>query len=419
MKKLLSIVLFLLVALVFATSANAAYTLNNVEVDGVDMNAVAPALPPVIYVERGDSISVRVEFTSDVNVNDVRVKTWIGGYEYGDVEDSTSLFDVLANTRYVKNLVLEIPNDIDSLDDYTLHVEVFDRTTNLEGEYTLRVARQRHDINFVDVVFSPGLVVRNDQPLFVTARVENLGDKKEEDIRVVVYIPELGMSQRTFLDDLTPVDEDVSQKEDSESTEALYLDLSDVKPGNYNVFVRVEYNRGHDYIEKVFPLTVKAGSRDAVSVEQDLIVDVAEKVKDLKAGEGNVYRVSLANLGSEARTLTLEVAGVEAFGTARVDPSTITVEDGSSREAYVYVSAKESATTGNMVFSVRVKDGNTVVKEVQLQANVDGKQAPSTSSLKTGLEVGFVVLLVILVILGIILAINKLRNKEEPEQTYY
>ncbi len=419
MKKLLSIVLFLLVALVFATSANAAYTLNNVEVDGVDMNAVAPALPPVIYVERGDSISVRVEFTSDVNVNDVRVKTWIGGYEYGDVEDSTSLFDVLANTRYVKNLVLEIPNDIDSLDDYTLHVEVFDRTTNLESEYTLRVARQRHDINFVDVVFSPGLVVRNDQPLFVTARVENLGDKKEEDIRVVVYIPELGMSQRTFLDDLTPVDEDVSQKEDSESTEALYLDLSDVKPGNYNVFVRVEYNRGHDYIEKVFPLTVKAGSRDAVSVEQDLIVDVAEKVKDLKAGEGNVYRVSLANLGSEARTLTLEVAGVEAFGTARVDPSTITVEDGSSREAYVYVSAKESATTGNMVFSVRVKDGNTVVKEVQLQANVDGKQAPSTSSLKTGLEVGFVVLLVILVILGIILAINKLRNKEEPEQTYY
>ena len=419
MKKLLSIVLFLLVALVFATSANAAYTLNNVEVDGVDMNAVAPALPPVIYVERGDSISVRVEFTSDVNVNDVRVKTWIGGYEYGDVEDSTSLFDVLANTRYVKNLVLEIPNDIDSLDDYTLHVEVFDRTTNLESEYTLRVARQRHDINFVDVVFSPGLVVRNDQPLFVTARVENLGDKKEEDIRVVVYIPELGMSQRTFLDDLTPVDEDVSQKEDSESTEALYLDLSDVKPGNYNVFVRVEYNRGHDYIEKVFPLTVKAGSRDAVSVEQDLIVDVAEKVKDLKAGEGNVYRVSLANLGSEARTLTLEVAGVEAFGTARADPSTITVEDGSSREAYVYVSAKESATTGNMVFSVRVKDGNTVVKEVQLQANVDGKQAPSTSSLKTGLEVGFVVLLVILVILGIILAINKLRNKEEPEQTYY
>ncbi|HLE06140.1 MAG TPA: hypothetical protein VI790_02210, partial [Candidatus Nanoarchaeia archaeon] len=108
-----------------------------------------------------------------------------------------------------------------------------------------------------------------------------------------------------------------------------------------------------------------------------------------------------------------------AFGTARVDPSTITVEDGSSREAYVYVSAKESATTGNMVFSVRVKDGNTVVKEVQLQANVDGKQAQSTSSLKTGLEVGFVVLLVILVILGIILAINKLRNKEEPEQTYY
>jgi len=101
------------------------------------------------------------------------------------------------------------------------------------------------------------------------------------------------------------------------------------------------------------------------------------------------------------------------------DPSTLTVEADSSREAFVFVSAKEDADSGNKLFSVRVKEGNTVVKEVQLQANVDGQEVATTSSFRSGLEVGFIVLLVVLVILGIILAVNKLRGKEEPEQTYY
>ncbi|MEK6906943.1 MAG: hypothetical protein AABW45_00265, partial [Nanoarchaeota archaeon] len=204
MNKILSTILFLLVAALFATSVDAVYTFGKVEVNGVDMTAVPPALPPVVYVERGDSVSILTQFTSNVNANDVRLKAWIGGYEFGDVEYATSLFDVIANTVYSRNLVLKLPDDLDATQDYTLHVQVFDKATDLENEYVLRIARQRHNLNFVDVVFNPGLTVKSDQPLFVTVRVENLGDKKEEDVRVIAAIPELGISQRTFLDDLTP-----------------------------------------------------------------------------------------------------------------------------------------------------------------------------------------------------------------------
>jgi uncharacterized membrane protein len=422
MKKLLSAILFLLVALLFATSVNAAYSFSKIDVNGVTMNVATPSLSPVVYVERGDSVTIMTQFTNKVNAKDVKVKAWLGGYEYGDVEYVSGLFDVSAGVTYSKNLVLKMPDDIDASKQYTLHVQVFDTSSDIENEFTLQVARQRHLLNFVDIIFNPGLAVRQDQPFFVTARIENLGDKKEEDVRVIVAIPELGISQRTFIDDLTPVDEDVSQKESSESSEALFLDLSDVKPGNYNVVVRVDYNRGHDCIEKVFPLTIKA-DKEVPALMENFIVDVAEKVKDINAGEGVVYKVSLANLGNEAEKVTLEAAGVDAWGITRIDPSTLSVEADSSKEAFVFISAKENAESGNKMFTVRVKDdSNTVLKEVQLQANVKGKQlasVTSNSSLRSGLEVGFIVLLIILVILGIILAVNKLRGKEEPEQSYY
>jgi len=440
MKKLLNVLVFLLVATLFATSANAQYNFKDIEVNGVDM-AIPPVDTQIVYVERGDNINIRVELSQDFNdgailpqlpqfidVENVKVKAWIGGYEYGDIEYTTEVFDMDPNVIYVKNLALKIPEDINPTDDYTLNIEVYDKDGNKELGYTLRINEQRHSLNFVDVIFNPGLSVRSDQPLFVTTRIENLGDKKEEDVKVSVSIPELGISQRTFINELTTFINELTQtdnsddEESSESTEALFVDLNGVKPGTYNLVVKAEYNRGHSSIEKTYQLTVKEPLRQA-QPRENFIVDVAEKSKDFEAGQGAAYKISLANLGSEARLLTLEVAGVDAWGTARVDPNSMTVEKDSSREAFVYVTAKENAESGNKMFTVRVKDGNTVLKEVQLQANVKGKQIVSpdtTKSLRTGLEIGFVILLIILVILGIILAINKMRGgKEDSEQTYY
>jgi len=448
MKKLLNVLVFLLVATLFATSASAAgnYVFEDIEVNGVDIGN-----EPIIYIERGENVDIRVElyqnFRDDsvppnipqyFDMGNVKVKAWIGGYEYGDIEYITNIFDmdksiflewdpnnnnpIETHIKYVKNLVLKIPEDINPTEDYILHVEVYNKDNTLQKEIDLRINEQRHNLNFVDVIFNPGLSVRSDQPLFVTTRIENLGEKKEEDIRVSVSIPELGISQRSFINELTPTDNS-DDEESSESTEALFLDLDNVKAGIYNLVVKAEYNRGHSSIEKTFQLTVKE-SKAVSQPRESFIVDVTEKVKDVEAGEGVVYKVSLANLGSEARTLTLEVAGVDAWGNARSDPSSITVEKDSSREAFVYINAKENAESGNKMFTVRVKDGNTVLKEVQLQANVKGNKitqltGDTSKSLRTGLEIGFVILLIILVILGIVLAINKMKGKDDSEQTYY
>jgi len=395
------------------------FSISRVEVDGVEID---PTDPAIVNVERGDSLQVRVELLGHSSARDVKVKAEINGYEYGDIKDQTSLFDVEPNTTYIKNLVLQIPNDLEvnGGDEFTLHIEASNRDERVEfpRDIRVRIEPRRHALNFVDVIFNPGLSVKNTQPLFVTVRVENLGDKKEEDIRVEVAIPELGISQRTFIDELVPVEKD-DDEETSSSSDTLMLDLSNVAPGVYNLRVKVDYNRGHDFIARTYQLTVTSGAPQT-QPGAELMVRSATTSMTLAQGGSATYTFSVANLGTSARTLNFEVTGQEAWATAKVEPMAVTVLPNSSREIKVTLNAKSDADLGSKVFTVRVKEGNAIVQELQFDADVQKSRVSDLSSLRSGLEIGFIVLLVILVILGIILAINKLRGpKEEGGESYY
>src|SRR3989344_7753202 len=74
-----------------------------------------------IYAERGETIDISVKLNATADVSDVRIKAWIGGYEYGDVQVKSNIFDVESGVGYIKTLELEIPDDIDASEDYTLN----------------------------------------------------------------------------------------------------------------------------------------------------------------------------------------------------------------------------------------------------------------------------------------------------------
>src|SRR3989344_8992606 len=151
MKKIFSLIVTLLVALSFVTSnvfakdtgneCNAIDPpfLMNVEVEGVEN-------PNLVNIERGDSLNVRVELMANSNCEDLKVKAWIGGYEYDDIEDSTPLFDITSGVTYVKNLVLEIPYDINAEDSYTLHVEAYNDDHNSGLEIPVQISAKRHQL---------------------------------------------------------------------------------------------------------------------------------------------------------------------------------------------------------------------------------------------------------------------------------
>jgi len=422
-------VLFMFVFLISLISVNA-LVMSEVKVDGTAISQSA-----TVSAVKGNTLDIRVELFGDLNVteNDVRVKAWIGGYEYDDIEETSDLFNVQSNVIYVKTLELELPEDMDATEAYTLHVDAYSQSGN-EVEYTnvftLMVSPERHLIRFIDTIFNPGLSVEAGQPLFTTVRLENLGDKKEEDIKVKVSIPALGVSAVKYLDELTSDELDNEDEEDSGEVEDIYLVIpKDAKTGIYDVVVDAEYNRGHDVESKRYLINIKGKVEAPVDALPGTItptglvtavISVDSETKQVQSGESAVYKIMFANLGQDAKTYTIELSNID-FAVARVDPAVLTINPDQTAEAYIYLSVDKNAREGMHLFNVNVKSGNQLVKEFNLGSDVN---AGADVDAKNVLEVVFVVLLVVLIILGIVVIVKRLGKGREPEestggQSYY
>ena len=410
-----------LVSLVIAGPSND-YDITNINVNGVDV------LTKTLYIERGDTLDVTVELYGKGDQDDVRIKAWIEGYEYDDIEDRSGMFDVENGTTYSKDLVLEIPDDLDSSDDYKLVIRAVDKYNYDEEEVTLRVKEARHKLNIQDVIFRSGTSLKAGKTLFATVWVENVGSKQEDNVNVKLSIPALGVSTRDKIDELVTEEFDRDEDEDTRAIDLALTVPSNAKSGKYDVVVSVEYNRGHDVEREVFEFTVEGEIE--VKPEIETIISIDTTTQTIAPGEGAVYKVMFANLDTESKTYSLETVGAGTWANSRVDPGFLTIRPGESGEMYVYVSAFESAPIGKHMFTARVRSGDKVIKEINLEASVVGSSVSSNTwdQARKGLEIGFAVLLVVLVILGIILAASKFKRdrgitEEEPStgegQTYY
>jgi len=438
--KFLSIVM-LFVALVMTTvntvSASATdYQIERVDVDGTNAWNIGSGAVDSIEFERGETISVEVWVRALTNdANDLKVSAEINGYEYDDIEDVTKPFDIEgADTVKRKVLTLKIPEDIgfdnENSDSFTLRVRASTKNDDDEANVDLVLSKQRDSLNLIDVIFNPSLSVEAGKTLFSSVRLENLGAKKQEDIKVTMSIPELGLSTRTYIDELVSAEDDNNDDEEtSASTEQLFLKMPEnVKSGVYELVIDVDYNRGHDSFSKSYNLNVR-GQEVSPEQEAEAVISIDTTSQNIEKGEGAVYKLSFANLGSKAQTYSVGVTGTGSWGTARVDPSSILVLPNGAGEMYVFVSANENADLGTHFFTVTINAGDQAIKQINLKAEVTGASAqPSDySNIRKGLEIGFLVLLIILVILGLVLAGKKLggNGKEEygepgtNEKSYY
>ncbi|MBT7281396.1 hypothetical protein HN840_03655 [archaeon] len=268
MKKILSILIMALCLLTVPTLAEEStnYAFQNIYVDGVGYTVDSS-----IYVERGDEITVRVYIEGLDETKDVQIKTWLGGYEYDTVQETSSMFDVEAGVIYGKTLNLALPSDLNADQEYTLYVEVFDETDSITATTTILVSNERHLLSVQDVLINDA---EAGDYASATVRLENMGDHKEEDIKVTLTIAELDIEVSEYLNELTNNEIDNEDEESSGEVSLTYQIPDCADDGDYEAVVTVSYNEGYDTLEETVSFNVDSSACEVSSEDDDSTVTV-------------------------------------------------------------------------------------------------------------------------------------------------
>lgn len=421
--KVLKTISFLLMMVCVLTVSAFATDLSNVDIEvKIDGDLIEPLSVNRVQFERGDIIDIEVRLTSLENLSDVEVMGMISGYEfnrYDPMTDTSSIFDMESDVRYKKSLSIRIPIEVDE-DNYKLRIIISDRYSTIGTyDYNLKLDSPRHGFQIEDVVFSPGNVVEAGRALLTTVRIENKGERDEDSVKVSVTIPELGISASDFIDEI--------EYEDSETSEEMYMRIPVcTEAGDYNAVIEVRYNELREALYENAVITVIDGEACEMDVSGDdddestpkTVIALGATDQEVEKGKaGALYPLTITNVGSNAKAYTVTVEGTEDFASVQINPISTFILDGEDSQAvFIYLTANDDAREGQHIFTITVKSGDEVLKQIPLTASISGEAADepkSEVSLRNTLEIGLVVLVVILIILGIILGISKIKKDDE------
>ncbi len=404
MKKLL-VFFMVLVGVVFVANTIAAAELAKdpitVEVNGID----ASDNPSIVV---GEKIFVRVEFEADANVQDVTIEAELEG-DRKDVKAETSLFDVEADKKYTKTLVLEVPFDLkDTLSgDVDLHIEISGNDGyKTSDSYTLRVQRESYSIEIMSVEVPQ--TVNAGESFQIDIVLKNRGYNDVDDLFVTAKISALGIERTAFFGDIVALrcdDEKDAEKnwginisrkcwEDERDTVTGTISLQmpyDAEPGVYALEVEVEND--DTVSSKAVQLVTKNSFPDGNFIVSDgklLIVNPTNEIM--------VYRLVPQSTDDVSVTLSETLVSVAA-GSSK----TVTVD-------------AESDIAGTHTYSVSIfgMDGN-LVKTVSFTKTIGGQVTSPIVVLTIVLAIIFIVLLVVL----IVLLGKKPEKTEEFSESYY
>jgi len=363
-----------------------------------------------LSLERGDEYELRIEFTPWDDIQDMEIRAFVSGFEYSDVEDiedQTANFDADENVTYVKRLNLRLPTDVDE-DDYKLRLIFSDRFgDDFTESFNLHVDVPRNSLAIEDVVFSPSNAVRAGSALLTTVRVENKGERDQDDVKVTVDIPGLGITATDYI-------EEIENDDEEEETEEIFLRIPKcAKAGNYDVNIDVEYSDRRRTETETHTITVLEDQTCNEDDATQTTITLGNQMQNIISGGTAIFPITVTNAGKTSRTFTINVPSQDWASVSVTPTSVLVVPAGQTQTSFVNVQVNDDAPGGAHSLVATVTSGEHV-QEVTLTSNV---QAQSTTAKRT-LEVILIVLVVLLVILGIVIGIGHLRNKEQAE-TYY
>ncbi len=438
--KLFSIAILLIAALVLTPQANADspnYDILRIEVNDLEaFQQGSTSSIPNLNLELLDTLNVQLTLQGATSisgsfVDDVVCESKILGYEFGALSDRTPIFTVEENLVYSKVMNIPIPDDIDASESYTLRIECSDPIDEEQMEFNIIINEIRHYLRIFDVITSPSNKVGAGQPVITTVRLENRGQKEEDDIRVTASILELGVSATNYLDELVTLqqeeNEDFLFEEEAQGQIDLLLRIpQDAPTGEYTLRVDVEYNRGHNVISetrRVFVEGVKAEEK------AETVLNIDATSKQVNKGESATYTLTIANLGTDKGIYSVMLDGLTADLQGTVEPGFLTVLPDSTGQVRITVTPTTDAEMRDHTFVANVMLGKELINQVTLHTKVAGekKEQASAAGFKMVLAVLFIILVVVLVALGLFIAFRKEKEDtagaemptEAQAQTYY
>ncbi len=398
-----------------------------VKIDSIDIDGVTLTSSTTnrLDIERGKDLGISVRLVGLDDAKNVEVEAFISGFEFNDVErvsDTSGLFDVLSNVTYVKRLSIPLPSSLEK-DDYKLRVIVTDRANNeYVQNYNLKIDVPRHLIVVKDIILTPENEIAAGGVLLAAVRVENQGAKSEEDVKINVAIPALGVSATKYISKVN-ADGEVESEE-------VYLRLPECAPqGKYDVISTVYYADGH---RKVTGKSSMFVTKNELCENSDVLSDSAPPSKIVIAlganfaavelGSSAVFPITVSNNARTSKSFIVVPNQVD-WGDLTISPASAQlISPGKSATFYATASPTDNAQPSNM-FTVSVSSSNELLKQVEMTVKVIGLDDQSSISFKRVLEVGLIVLLVLLIVVGLIIGFSMLRNdqQEPPHQSepYY
>ncbi len=428
MKGLFIVMFSLILAVAMAFSAYAAQVPINdstikVEVDGFALREGDTST--IRQLERGDTFGLKVSLEALKDVKDIQINAFITGYEYSTSEpisDSTRAFDLNENESVVKTLSLKLPDRADQ-DKYKIRVVISDRFNDaVVKNYNVKIEAADSQVSISDFEVSPEEDVQAGRAVLATVRIKNLGDSTENDVKIKVSIPELGVSATPdFVDDL--------KTGESATSEEFFLKINScAKPGVYDAVAEVTFDQGDEKVTSKKSITVTKGDCEAVSEPgqtqvsgKTTIAYSAETQSAVAGGSAASYPITITNSGASTKAFVLSVDSAD-WADFKVSPSNlVTVKAGSTQTVYVLASAKAGTQAGERVFTVSVKDSSdNVLQTLPLKADVNSSVVGVRPSLRNALTIALLVIVAVLVLVGLVLAFRRVRGGEEGEgQTYY
>ncbi|MBW3002036.1 hypothetical protein KY338_02635 [Candidatus Woesearchaeota archaeon] len=246
--KISAILCFCLVAIIAlaATASAMPITLNEVQLDEVELRQDQVTR---LDVEKNKRYDVDVLIEAQEDIDDMEIKVFVSGFEYSlseRAEDHKGPFDMEAGEVRKFEFEIEFSDEFDT-DNYLLRVFAMDRNdAETVGRYPITLDVPRNSLKIEDIIFYPETKVKGGQALMTSIRVENNGEKTQEDVKVKLNIPDFELAATTYINEIEAFDE--------KETEEIYLRMPKCgTDGLHPVEITVEYGEGHyDTTERVY-----------------------------------------------------------------------------------------------------------------------------------------------------------------------